>query len=87
MAPMLPIRQCACQHGRYFHHSVFQTSLDDFITWKKDHPVGLIGAVCADVPDYRSYNYERDMLLFMGANRKGCRRRHRLFAQAWLRFL
>lgn len=57
--------------GAIFTIPVFQTSLDDFITWKKNHPIGLVGAVCGDVPDYRSYNYERDMLLFMGSEQKG----------------
>ena len=58
--------------GAIFTIPIFQTSLENFLVWKKDHPlVALIGAVCEDVQDYCDYYSERDMLLLMGSEQKG----------------
>lgn len=57
--------------GAIFTLELYQTTIPSFIGWKKNHAVDVIGAVCEAVPDYRSYNYEENMLLLMGSEQKG----------------
>jgi len=57
--------------GAIFTLNIMQTNLEDFSRWQQKHQRALVGAVCADVADYRSYNYAEDMVLFMGSEQKG----------------
>ncbi|HAF62302.1 MAG TPA: RNA methyltransferase [Anaerolineaceae bacterium] len=57
--------------GAIFTLSIIQTYLEDFSRWQQKQQRTLVGAVCADVVDYRDYNYPVDMVLFMGSEQKG----------------
>lgn len=57
--------------GAIFTLTVIQTDLKDLDRWHQTHMKTIVGSVCANVADYRDYNYPEDMVLFLGSEQKG----------------
>jgi TrmH family RNA methyltransferase len=57
--------------GAIFSMQLFQADVAAFIKWKQNQSIELIGAVCGEVSDYRSYNYAENTVLLMGSEQKG----------------
>ena len=57
--------------GAIFSLQLFQADTAAFINWRKNQSIELIGAVCGEVSDYRSYNYAENTVLLMGSEQKG----------------
>ncbi len=57
--------------GAIFSMQLFQTDRITFVKWKQNQSMELIGAVCGEVSDYRSYNYAENTVLLMGSEQKG----------------
>ncbi len=57
--------------GAIFTLQLLQTNKEIFIQWKDAHKIDLIGAICTEGRDYRSYNYANNTILLMGSEQKG----------------
>jgi len=57
--------------GAIFTMQLFQADVTSFIKWKHSQTIELVGAVCGEVSDYRSYNYAENTVLLMGSEQKG----------------
>jgi len=62
--------------GAIFSQAVVRATLSDFICWKKDQGVNLVGTSDKAEVDYRAGVYSQPLVLLMGSERQGLQPQH-----------
>lgn len=57
--------------GAIFSLTIVKASLDEFVIWKKNHAVMMVGTSDRAKKVYTSFHYPQDLILLMGSERQG----------------
>ncbi len=57
--------------GAIFSQKLVRTSTDNFVKWKENHTVALIGTTCDHGDDYKGVVYPKKLILLLGSEQKG----------------
>lgn len=62
--------------GAIFTQEIIQIELKNFIEWKSNVNIPVLGTLCGDAANYRDYHYPSDIILLMGSEQKGLNENH-----------